>query len=153
MNTKIRYGLRTMIEIALPENKNGILQKEIARKQMISEKYLDPIISGLKAAGLIINTRGKKSGYVLAKQSAKISVHDVYRAFESELSLSPCLLNQGQCSHSNDCSAMEYWNSLNDTVNIHMKQKNLKQLADQEQKFILKRQQTVQNIIMAQIKP
>ena len=40
INTKIRYGLRTMIEIANAQDDNGVLQKDIAKNQNISLKYL-----------------------------------------------------------------------------------------------------------------
>ena len=67
-NTKTRYGVRVVFELALNVNKEGgTLQKEIAESQHVSIKYLDHIISSLKKAGLISNVGGKKSGYVLAR--------------------------------------------------------------------------------------
>jgi len=36
VNTKIRYGLRTIIEIANTTDPNGVLQKDIAKNQHIS---------------------------------------------------------------------------------------------------------------------
>ncbi|MCK5464211.1 MAG: Rrf2 family transcriptional regulator, partial [Bacteroidales bacterium] len=44
-NTKTRYGLRTMIELAMQGNGKGVLQKEISERQEISLKYLDQIIA------------------------------------------------------------------------------------------------------------
>ena len=82
MNTKVRYGLRAMIEMNTNESSSGILQKDISEIQEIPLKYLDSIISGLKNAGLIVNYSGKSSGYVITKQPAEISVYDIYRAFE-----------------------------------------------------------------------
>ncbi|MFW6101795.1 MAG: RrF2 family transcriptional regulator, partial [Bacteroidota bacterium] len=90
INTKIRYGLRTVIEIAIHGN-NGILQKEIAKKQHLSDKYLDHIIASLKAGGIITNVAGKGSGYMLTKAPEHISVYDVYRSFDNELSITNCL--------------------------------------------------------------
>ena len=51
VNTKIRYGLRAMLEFGLNEDKRnftGLYQKDIAENQNLSEKYLDPIIGALK---------------------------------------------------------------------------------------------------------
>jgi len=78
INTKIRYGLRTMIEIALNENQSGVLQKDIAKNQQLSEKYLDQIIASLKVSGLIVNAGGKKSGYILNKPLSEIKIYDIY---------------------------------------------------------------------------
>jgi len=59
ISSKVRYGLRTMIEIAASTDSDGILQKDIAKNQNISNKYLDPIISALKLKDLISNSKGK----------------------------------------------------------------------------------------------
>ncbi len=99
-NTKTRYGVRTMLELALNENRgNGTLQKEIAENQDVSIKYLDHIIADLKAAGLIVNVAGKKSGYRLTRSSKQISVYDIYSAFDDELAIIDCLLVGGECPH------------------------------------------------------
>jgi Rrf2 family protein len=126
VNTKIRYGLRAMLEFGLHENIKanaglGLHQKEIAQHQNLSEKYLDPIINGLKVAGLIINISGKKSGYILAKPQSEISIYDVYRAFEPELSIIHCQNKPVTCFISRICIANEYWMDLNDVITKHMK--------------------------------
>jgi len=51
INTKVKYGMRTMVELALEKNREGIFQKEISKNQDISIKYLDQIIASLKASG------------------------------------------------------------------------------------------------------
>src|SRR5690554_4558994 len=84
ITTKTRYGLRAMIEIARETNEQGILQKEIARRQDLSNKYLDQIILGLKLADLIMNVHGKKSGYILARPAEEITLFDIYQAFEPD---------------------------------------------------------------------
>ena len=113
LNTKVRYGLRTMMEIALQPQNKGILQKDIAKNQKISEKYLDHIIASLKVNGLIANVSGKKSGYILKKPSIEISIYDIYKSFEPELSIVHCLENPSLCGISDCCSARELWNELN----------------------------------------
>ena len=55
-----------MIEVALNSGPDGIYQKDIAQNQDLSVKYLDQIIASLKAAGLIANVRGRKSGFSVA---------------------------------------------------------------------------------------
>ena len=93
-NTKTRYGLRTMLELSLnAEREEGTLQKEIAENQDVSIKYLDHIIADLKAAGLIVNVGGKKSGYRLNKPAEDITIYDIYVAFENELVIIDCLHN------------------------------------------------------------
>lgn len=128
LNTKVRYGLRSMIEIALQKNKSGVLQKEIAENQEISEKYLDHIISDLKRAGLIINANGKKSGYVLAKYKSRITVYDIFKAFEADLSIIQCICIPKSCKRSSKCTARNFWTELNNEISSYMKKTSLADL-------------------------
>lgn len=82
INTKITYGLRTMIEIASASNVKGIMQKDISTNQKLSLKYLDQILSCLKKKGLILNLKGKGNGYILTSSAAEITMYDIFSAFE-----------------------------------------------------------------------
>jgi Rrf2 family protein len=139
LNTKIRYGLRTLIELGMQKNKDGMLQKDIAKNQEISEKYLDPIISSLKTAGLIVNVGGKKSGYVLSKPSNKITVYDAFRAFEMGPFIVPCIYSPKACVRSKNCSAKEYWTDLNSTISEHLKSMTIANLSQKEEGYIKKK--------------
>jgi Rrf2 family protein len=132
-NTKTRYGLRTMIEIAIHGNERGVFQKEISERQEISFKYLDQIIAALKASGLIVNAEGRMSGYVLSRDPGKINVYDIYRAFAHELMIIDCLRGEGQCQREINCATLEFWNGLNDLIVDYMESTTLKQLADRQE--------------------
>lgn len=134
INTKIRYGLRTMIELGLDKKKEGVFQKDIAKNQALSEKYLDSIIASLKTSGLIRNTSGKKSGYVLSRPAGKISVYDIYRAFEQPM-LIPCICDDGFCDRTKKCAAKKYWNDLNDSMIRHLKKETLASLVKETAKM------------------
>ncbi|MGD0710758.1 MAG: Rrf2 family transcriptional regulator [Bacteroidales bacterium] len=125
INTKIRYGLRTMLELGLHDNKTGMFQKDIAMNQQLSEKYLDPIIAALKTSGLITNAGGKKSGYILNKSKSEITIYDIYRAFEPELAIIHCVNKPVTCFISRICVANEYWMGLNDTITKYLKNTTL----------------------------
>jgi Rrf2 family transcriptional regulator, iron-sulfur cluster assembly transcription factor len=111
INTKIRYGLRTMIEIAYSGKVNGVLQKDIASKQEISLKYLDSIISSLKLKGLIVSQKGKGSGYMLARPAEEITMLDIYTAFDPIVVIE-CINNREICDLSQHCMAQCYWNGF-----------------------------------------
>ncbi len=132
-NTKTRYGLRTMIEIALIESEGGILQKEISERQEISFKYLDPIIASLKASGLIVNASGRMSGYKLARDPEKISIYDIYKAFDRELLIADCLVEARD--QDNYSAARNFWQELNELMIKHLQSTRLKDLAEQQQRI------------------
>jgi len=128
INTKIRYGLRTMIEIASSTDSNGILQKDIAKSQHISLKYLDPIISSLKLKGLIANSRGRGSGYRLTRPSSEITMLDIYTAFE-QIVVMECINNLSYCDRStHDCKAKNYWHEFRDDFVQILQKKSLDQI-------------------------
>lgn len=133
-NTKVRYGLRTMIQIGL-DTETGILQKDIARKQELSNKYLDQIIAPLKAEGLIEKAQNVHSGYVLSRPASQITVYDIYKAFEPELSVVPCLPEEGKCKRKNMCAAVHFWSGLNQHIKSYFESQTLKELVDRQEKL------------------
>ncbi|MDD2797119.1 MAG: Rrf2 family transcriptional regulator [Bacteroidales bacterium] len=129
VNTKIRYGLRAMMEIATSTEPTGVLQKDIALKQDISVKYLDPIISALKLKGLIINSKGRGSGYRLARPASEITMWDIYTAFE-QISVVDCINNEGFCDKSCDCSTKDYWSEFTTDFENMLHRKTLQQIIE-----------------------
>lgn len=98
-----------MIEIASSTETNGILQKDIAKNQHISLKYLDSIISSLKLKGLIANSKGRGSGYILTRDPKDITMLDIYTAFE-QIIVVECINNKSLCErNTHDCKAQNYW--------------------------------------------
>jgi len=66
ISTKGRYGLRALIDLSI-YGKTGapVLLSDIAKRQGISEKYLEQIANRLHKAGLVKTVRGRKGGYLL----------------------------------------------------------------------------------------
>jgi len=112
-NTRIRYGIRTMLELALNDSSDGVFQKDIAVNQDISIKYLDHIIVALKIAGLIRNVGGKKSGYRLTRDASEITMLDIYHAFEPGFSVNECAYNASECPRLRICAVKGFWAGLN----------------------------------------
>ncbi len=84
ISTRVRYGMRLMLELALHDNQGPIFLKDIARKQDISEKYLSQIIIPLRTAGLVKSFRGAHGGYELQREPEAITLRQVMEALEGE---------------------------------------------------------------------
>lgn len=138
LNTKTRYGIRAMIEIAMNKKDTGIYQKDISKNQDISFKYLDQIISTLKSSGLIANIGGRKSGYRLNNSARNIVVYDIYKAFNSDLQIIECVTEGNSCDRDNTCGAKDFWCGLNEHIIKYMKSVSLEEL-------VLKQQEINQN--------
>ena len=62
ISTKGRYALRLMLDLALNNTGEAVSLKDIARRQDISDKYLEQIISILNKAGYVRSIRGAQGG-------------------------------------------------------------------------------------------
>ena len=67
ISTKGRYALRLMLDLALNNTGEAVSLKDIARRQDISDKYLEQIISILNKAGYVRSIRGAQGGYMLRR--------------------------------------------------------------------------------------
>jgi len=124
-----------MIEVAMQGTERGVFQKEISERQEISFKYLDQIIASLKASGLIVNSDGRMSGYILSKEPGEISVYDIYKAFEHELKIIDCLDGEGNCLRESKCATREFWKDLNNLIVEYLDSTSLKDLAEKQAKI------------------
>ena len=62
ISTRGRYALRLMMDIAMNGKDEPVRIKDIARRQEISEKYLEQIVSVLNKAGFVKSSRGPQGG-------------------------------------------------------------------------------------------
>jgi Rrf2 family protein len=127
INTKIRYGLRAMIEIAKHTSENGVLQKDIAVNQSISLKYLDPILNSLKVANLI-KKKSHKEGYILVKPAKEITIFEIHNAFEPGIKILDCLDINNDCSIDTKCDVKGFWCELNTLISDKFKSVTLSEL-------------------------
>ena len=74
ISTKGRYALRVMIDLAEHNTGEYIPLMDIARRQDISEKYLEAIVATLSKNEFLISLRGKGGGYKLARNPEDYSV-------------------------------------------------------------------------------
>lgn len=109
ISTKGRYGLRTLMDIALHQEAGAVTLNEIAGRQDISVKYLWQVINPLKTAGLLRVTRGAKGGYMLARPPSQITVLDVVRILEGSVALLDCLTDKKRCDQMDTCVARTVW--------------------------------------------
>ncbi len=116
LSTKGRYATRAMLDLALNFGNEPVLSKDIARRQGISEKYLERILSVLKTAGLVKSIRGFKGGYYLSRKPHIITLKDIIFAVEGSISPVECLDDSKLCSRYQTCATYEIWSSLKKSI-------------------------------------
>lgn len=118
ISTKGRYALRLMLDLATNSSGTPIRLKDVARRQNISEKYLEQIISVLNKAGYVRSIRGPQGGYVLQKAPKDYTVGMILRLTEGSLSPVECVEDGAAgCDREESCVTRILWQKLNDAIN------------------------------------
>lgn len=87
ISTKGRYGLRSIIDLIIHSNGEKVPLINIAERQNISKNYLEQVFASLRKAGILNSTKGAQGGYYLASKPSEITVGDVLRVLEGDLSV------------------------------------------------------------------
>lgn len=131
LSTKGRYGLRALIDLALYSEKETVSIQSIARRQNISDSYLEQLMRKLRSAGLIVSVRGAQGGYKLARPANEISVGDVLRALEGSLEAVTCGGEDNSCQGADLCVTKFVWERINSSIRDTVDSIKLSQLVEE----------------------
>lgn len=129
ISTKVRYGMRAMIELARRNGDAPVMLGIIAKNQELSEKYLEQLFTMLRNAGLVKSERGSKGGYRLAKKAEEISAYDIFIALNGPLELVECAANKECCERFSNCDTAGLWKEISDSLKKTLMSKNLEELS------------------------
>lgn len=117
ISTRGRYALRILVDLAEHQGDGYITLKEAAKRQDISEKYLENIVKDLVQGHYLEGLRGKGGGYRLARAAEEINVLDVLLSTEGPLVPVVCLeAGREPCPRAADCRTLPLWAGLNKAV-------------------------------------
>ena len=66
-STRGEYGVRLMVELARHHGSGPVSLAEMAEHEGLPRPYLEQLAVSLRAAGLVVSTRGARGGYQLAR--------------------------------------------------------------------------------------
>jgi len=127
--TRVRYGCRAMVALALREGEGPVSLEALAADQHIPERYLAKIAQDLRRSGLIRSVRGAHGGYCLSRPPEDINLLDVYEALEGNFCPVDCLESPRSCRWTDECVTKGVWKELRDAVTGVMRSKSLAELA------------------------
>jgi Rrf2 family protein len=139
MSTKGRYAVRILLGIARYQKNGPVPKKIIANEECISADYIEQIIVPLKNEGLVVGLRGVKGGFKLAKDPADITVYDILRASEGEMSLVDCARNDCKGRDKNLCVTRVVWEGASNVLEAYFSKITLKDLLNKEADFMKSR--------------
>ena len=131
ISTKGRYALRLMIDLAENSSGNPVSLKDVAKRQGISDKYLEQIISVLNKAGYVRSVRGAQGGYLLKSDPETYTVGMILRQTEGSLAPVSCIEDDEIfCDRQEQCVTSIVYKKINDAISNVVDNITLQDLVD-----------------------
>ena len=131
ISTKGRYAMQLMLDLARYNTGEPISLKDISKRQEISEKYLEQIISLLNKGGFVRSVRGAQGGYLLNRDPKDYKVGEILRITEGDLAPVACLdQNSMECEKRTGCATVRLWQMIDGAVSSVVDKVTLQDLLD-----------------------
>ncbi|MDE6035249.1 MAG: Rrf2 family transcriptional regulator [Ruminococcus sp.] len=85
ISTRRQNAIKLMLALATYNNGEPVKLKDIARRQNISEKYLEHIVSVLQKSSLVKSFKGSRGGYILQYPPEKYTVGYILKTVEGDM--------------------------------------------------------------------
>jgi Rrf2 family protein len=126
MSTRVRYGLRASVELALRGAWRGsaggaVPLSQVVKSQGIPEPYLRQIFHSLKKSRLVESVMGKDGGYRLAREPGKITAYDVLCGLGEEVAPVPCVRDIRFCALRPTCPTHPLWLKVTEMLKMTLR--------------------------------
>ena len=127
LNTRSRYAVMALADIASFDRQNPISLRDISLRQNISLVYLEQIFSKLKKNNIVKSVRGTNGGYILAKTPEQIKLLNIFSAVDEKIKTIQCRREskKGCNGRSTKCITHYLWDDLEMHINDFFEKKNL----------------------------
>ena len=132
LSTKGRYAARAMLDLAFHYGEGPILLKDIARRQQISERYLEHLITPIKVAGLVTSMRGARGGFTLAKPPSQIRLSEIIQIMEGSIAPVECVDDPKVCSRADFCVTRDIWTEMQKAMSGILESTTLQDLVQRQ---------------------
>jgi len=133
LSTKMRYGTRGLVELALHYDQGPLSLADIAEREEISVKYLESLLALLRAGSLVRSVRGAQGGYELSRAPGEITLRDVFEVLEGPEAFVPCTHDHAACSRWPECVTQQVWAQMYGAAMQVLEKTTLADLAEQSQ--------------------
>ena len=129
ISTRGRYAIRVMLDLAEHNTGEYIPLMDIARRQEISEKYLESIVSVLSKNKFVHALRGKGGGYRLSRTPGEYTMGSILRLTEGSLAPIACLEDEPNlCERASVCKTLSMWQGFYQLINEYFDRITLEDL-------------------------
>lgn len=139
ISAKGRYAIKLMLDLATYYKQGEPIRlKDIARRQDISEKYLEQIVAILSKASLVKSVRGACGGYMLNNSPREYTMLKILKTVEGSISPVDCVGENGiYCEKRGTCVSVIIWERLYKAINDVLEGITLEDLLDWQSEYML----------------
>ncbi len=105
------FAVRGALVLAENYGSGPTTLNSICEARGLSKQYLVKIFASLGRAGLITPVRGKKGGYLLARDPADVSILDLIEAVEGPIAVNFCQHDPPRCDNV-ECGLRLVWTDI-----------------------------------------
>jgi Rrf2 family iron-sulfur cluster assembly transcriptional regulator len=136
LNTKGRYAVMAMADLAQHSQDRPVALADIAERQEISLSYLEQLFAQLRRHELVTSVRGPGGGYRLARGAEGTRIADIILAVDEPIKTTRCELGspRGCTGRQTRCLTHDLWEELGRQIHIFLSSVTL---ADVIQKRVL----------------
>ena len=109
ISTRGRYATMAMLDLARHYGESPVLVKDIARRQEISERYLEHLLISLKVAGMVRSTRGTHGGFTLSRPPSQIRLSEIIQVMEGSMAPTECVDEPEAYPGAASCAVRDIW--------------------------------------------
>ncbi|MCZ6666279.1 MAG: Fe-S cluster assembly transcriptional regulator IscR [Gammaproteobacteria bacterium] len=131
LTTRGRYAVTAMLDLALHYDRGPVSLAEIAKRQGISQSYLEQLFARLRRNRLVDGLRGPGGGYKLGRPGDTISVADVIDAVNESVDATRCG-GQRNCQDDHRCLTHDLWEDLSTQIRDFLSGVSLDQLVKRQ---------------------
>ncbi len=110
-----RYAVRALAVLSEVYPDRRLSLREIAEREEVSDKYLEPIFARLKRAEIVVSVRGQGGGYRLLRDPAELTLYEVLAALGS------LPLRELEAAAENGLESDPVWNGLRERVAAYLR--------------------------------
>lgn len=132
ISTRIRYGSRALVDIALYGAETPVSLRDIAERQGVSQPYLEQLVLVLKAAGLVRSIRGARGGFVLTADPHELTLTRIVTVLGGDITVVDCVEDKNVCVRSRDCVLRGIWAGVSTAVSDVLDSTTLADLVEKE---------------------
>jgi Rrf2 family transcriptional regulator, iron-sulfur cluster assembly transcription factor len=131
LNTRGRYAVTAMADLAKYGADGAQSLPAIAERQQISLAYLEQLFLKLRRAGLVESARGRSGGYRLSRPPGSISIAEIMGAVEEDMRMTRCGGEADKpCMPGRRCLTHGLWDALGDQIAAFLDSVTLQEVID-----------------------